>query len=224
MDLNWIWKGILIILVGTFLLRIAGRKSISQMTLAQTVLMIAIGSILIQPVADKNIWITFGIGAILIITLIGLEYVQLKWDTFEKIVTGKAKVLIENGVINKDNLRKHRLTVDLLEMQLRQNNVNKLTDVQWATLEPNGQLGYLLKEEAQPVTKSDLQQLTNQVQHLQQLVLNTVSPQTQFGELATQMNQLDKQLYQLRSKLNDDTIFTEVKNKGHKQSPPEHLQ
>ena len=46
MDLDWIWKAVLIVLSGTLLLRIAGRKSISQMTLAQTVIMIGIGSLL----------------------------------------------------------------------------------------------------------------------------------------------------------------------------------
>lgn len=31
MELDWIWKSILIFFVGTFILRIGGRKSISQM-------------------------------------------------------------------------------------------------------------------------------------------------------------------------------------------------
>src|SRR5699024_1130542 len=90
MEFDWIWKAILIIIVGTFLLRIAGRKSISQMTLAQTVLMIGIGSLLIQPVSGENIWVTFGVGAILVITLFVMEYTQLKFDGIEKIITGKA--------------------------------------------------------------------------------------------------------------------------------------
>ncbi|GGF25213.1 hypothetical protein GCM10010954_25100 [Halobacillus andaensis] len=43
------------------------------MTLAQTVIMIAIGSLLIQPVSGKNIWVTFGVGSILVLTLIVIE-------------------------------------------------------------------------------------------------------------------------------------------------------
>ncbi|SER21889.1 hypothetical protein [Piscibacillus halophilus] len=62
MSLDLLWKAVLIVLVGTMLLRIAGRKTISQMTLAETVIMIAIGSLLIQPVSGNNLGVTFIIG------------------------------------------------------------------------------------------------------------------------------------------------------------------
>ncbi|HLS07394.1 MAG TPA: DUF421 domain-containing protein, partial [Bacillota bacterium] len=78
MDYNLIWQAILIIIGGTFLLRLAGRKTISQMTLAETILMISIGTLLIQPVTGKNIWVTFVIGAVLVATLFLMEYGQLK--------------------------------------------------------------------------------------------------------------------------------------------------
>src|SRR5699024_3390359 len=133
MDWNLIWKAILIVLVGTLLLRIAGRKTVSQMTLAETVLMISLGTLLIQPVVGKNIWLTFGVGVVLVLTLIVLEYVQIKSDALEQLITGKSKILIENGEINEKNLIKLRMTVDQLEMNLRQKNVTNISDVEWAT-------------------------------------------------------------------------------------------
>ncbi|KAB8138890.1 DUF421 domain-containing protein [Gracilibacillus oryzae] len=198
MELDWIWKAILIIIVGTLLLRIAGRKSISQMTLAQTVLMIAIGSLLIQPVSGKNIWVTFGVSAVLILTLILVEFTQIKSDKFESFITGKSIILIENGRINEQNLKKFRISVDLLEMLLRQQSIKNIKDVEWATLEPNGTLGYLLKDDAQPITKKDLKQLQNQIAQLQ-------------GTINSQDNQ-------------QENIFTEVAQKGHIQSPAKRLE
>src|SRR5699024_1217083 len=144
------------IMVGTLLLRVAGKKTISQMTMAQTVLMVSIGTLLIQPVVSKNIWITFGVASILVLTNVLLEYGQIKLDKAEHIFMGKATVLIENGVINEKNIKKERLTVDQLEMNLRQQNVKRISDVEWATLEANGQVGFILKEHAQPVTKKEL--------------------------------------------------------------------
>lgn len=73
MDFDWIWKAILIVFAGTLLLRIAGRKSISQMTLAQTVIMVGIGSLLIEPVTGKDVWTTFAVGGILVLTLVIME-------------------------------------------------------------------------------------------------------------------------------------------------------
>lgn len=207
MDFDWIWKAILIVLVGTLLLRIAGRKSISQMTLAQTVIMIGIGSLLVQPVAGKSIWTTVAVGGILVLTLVLMEYAQIKSDTIEKLITGKSKVLIENGILHEENLRKLRFTVDQLEMKLRQQNIPNISDLKWATLEPNGQIGYELKEEAQPVTKRDLELLQQDIQQLMQLFqLSSTTP-------------LSK-----NAPPNNHNIFSEVAAKAHKVEPPKHLQ
>ena len=166
MEFDWIWNSILVVIGGTLLLRIAGRKSISQMTLAQVVIMIGIGSLLIEPVSGENIWTTLAVGLILVLTLVVMEYAQMKSDKFEKFITGQSKIIIEDGKLNEQNLRKLRFTVDQLEMKLRQHNVAIISDVRWATLEPNGQVGYELKEEAQPVTKKEFLQLQADVQQL----------------------------------------------------------
>src|SRR5699024_12734172 len=134
MDWNLIWQAILIVLIGTLLLRIAGRKTISQMTLAETVLMISIGTLLIQPVTSKSVWASFIVGLVLVLTLLFMEFMQLKVDTLETWITGKAKIVIENGQINEKEMAKLRLTVDQLEMYLRQNNVTSISDVKLATL------------------------------------------------------------------------------------------
>ena len=139
--MDWIWKAVLIIIVGTFILRIAGRKSISQMTLSQTVIMIAIGSLLIQPVSGKNIWVTFGVGAVLVFTLFVMEWLQVKVDFMEKYLTGRSVAIIVNGVLQEKEMKKLRFTVDQLEMKLRQQNVTSIGDIESATLEPNGQVG-----------------------------------------------------------------------------------
>ncbi|PAV31510.1 DUF421 domain-containing protein [Virgibacillus profundi] len=217
MELDLIWKAILIVVAGTLLLRIAGRKSISQMTLAQTVIMIGIGSLLIQPVAGENIWMTLAVGGVLILTLIVIEYAQIKGDFFETLITGKSKVVIENGILQEKNLKKLRLTVDQLEMNLRQQNVMKVSDVQWATLEPNGQIGYVLKQDAQPVTKKEFQQLADNIQQ----TLNQLNSVMELTQLKEQLNLLNNQLSESS---NHEDLFAEVKQQRHDTNPPKHLQ
>ncbi|ARI77910.1 DUF421 domain-containing protein [Halobacillus mangrovi] len=206
MEWDFIWKAALIVVVGTFLLRIAGRKTISQMTLAETVIMIAIGSLLIQPVAGKNVWVTFMVGGILILTLLAMEYVQVKSDGLERLITGKSKVVIQNGKIQVKTLSRLRMTVDQLEMNLRQRNVTNITDVDWATLEPNGQVGFTLKQDSQPVTKKDLNQL------IQALESNA----QQLAQLKLQLATEEAQPKQ--------NIFTEINDKRAKENFPDQLQ
>ncbi|GAA0346560.1 DUF421 domain-containing protein [Oceanobacillus oncorhynchi] len=209
MDWDLLWKAIIIVIGGTFLLRIAGRKSISQMTLAQTVIMIGIGSLLVQPIAGENIWSTLVVGLILVLTLVVIEFAQIKGDSFEKIITGKSKIIIENGVLQEKNLKKLRMTVDQLEMKLRQQSVQRIDDIEWAALEANGQVALLLKEDLQPATKQDLNELKIVMEQLQ----NQLYQQAGQGQSA-QASPPEQQ----------DTIFAEVKRKSHKNNPPNHLQ
>lgn len=159
MDFSLVWKALLIFVVGTTFLRIGGRKTISQMTIPQTVIMIAIGTLLIQPVAGHGLGNTFMVAGLLILFLMAAEYIQLKNDKAEGALSGKAIPVIENGTLNESNLRKHRLTVDKLEERLRQVGITHISDVQYATLETSGQLGYTLKSDKQPATKQDIQDL-----------------------------------------------------------------
>ncbi|RSL35075.1 DUF421 domain-containing protein [Salibacterium salarium] len=185
MDLHFIWESAVLVLAGILLLRIAGRKSISQMSLAQTVVMISIGSIIIQPIIENSLWKTIVASAVFIGMLVLIEYLQLKFNALEKFITGKSKLVINEGVPQYETLKKLRFTIDTLEMRLRQQGVSNITDVKKATLEPNGQLGYELKEDAKPIT----------VGQFKEMMAGMISPQQQ--------------------KQADSTIFTEIENNGH---------
>ncbi|MBJ7967671.1 MULTISPECIES: DUF421 domain-containing protein [Bacillus cereus group] len=169
--MNFILEAFILILSGILLLRIAGRKSISQMTLAQTVVMISIGTIIVQPIVEKSVLKAIVSALIFVISVVILEYLQLKSNAFEKFITGKSKTVIENGILNVIALKKMRLTVDQLEMRLRNQGISKIEDVKTATLEPNGQLGYELKEDAKPLTVGDLKKLI-QPQFLNQNIMS----------------------------------------------------
>jgi uncharacterized membrane protein YcaP (DUF421 family) len=213
LELKWVWEAVLIVLVGTMLLRVAGRKSISQMTLAQTVIMIGIGSLLIQPVTGHGLFVTFAVGGVLVVTLFIIEFLQVKSDKFEKIITGKSKVLIEKGQLNEKNLKKIRMTVDQLEMSLRQASVTSISDVEMATLEPNGQLGFVLKSYAQPVTTKQFDSLQQDVQTIKTLLEALVLSDTSIPKRPKQ-----------EASQTENELFKEVKNKSHDYEIPKHLQ
>ncbi|MCF6410760.1 DUF421 domain-containing protein [Pseudalkalibacillus salsuginis] len=202
MDLHFIWKAVVIVIGGVLILRLAGRKSISQLTVAQTVMMIAVGSLIIQPVGDRNVWITMLITFLMVLTLLLIEYIVLKSDALETIIYGKSLIVVENGQINESNLKKLRLTVDMLEVRMRQQNIQNFSDLQWATLESNGQLGYMLKPNKQYATKEDIQMLKSLIE------ANQSNPSTENTITQTSKS---------------DNIFTEVKNKKHIEKPQENL-
>lgn len=160
--MDWIWKSILLVLIGMILLRIAGRKSISQMSVATTVIIISIGTTIVQPIANHELGKAIGSAAVFIVMLLIVEQLQLKFNWFEKMMSGKSKVVVEDGKLNLPNLKHMRFSVDQLEMQLREKGITSITDLETATMEPNGQLGYVLKRHARPVTIGDLESLLKQ--------------------------------------------------------------
>lgn len=157
--MDWIWKSILLVLVGMLLLRIAGRKSISQMSVATTVIMISIGTTIVQPIANHELGKAIGSATVFIATLLVVEVLQMKFNFFERLMSGSSKIVVEDGKIIVPNLKKMRYTVDQLEMHLRQSGISSVEDLETATVEPNGQLGYVLKRHARPVTIGDLELL-----------------------------------------------------------------
>lgn len=191
MELNWIWHAILIFIVGTFILRLGGRKSISQMTISQTIVMIGLGSLLIQPVAGKGLLITFFAAFILTLLMIISEYLAIKIDFLETLFTGKSVIVIENGIPIIENLKKLRMSIDKLETRLRQNGISYIEDVQYATIEVSGQLGYELKNDKKPLTQESFIKLINEIPQMKAVIMNNTkaqSPQNKNNNIFEELN------------------------------------
>lgn len=199
MELNWIWQTILIFIVGTFIIRVGGRKSLSQMSISQTIVMIGLGSLLIQPVAGKGLLITFLVAFILTLLMMITEYIEVKVDFLETIFSGKAVMVIENGEPIIKNLRKIRLSIDKLEIRLRLAGISSIEDVKYATIEVSGQIGYELKDNKKPLTQEEFLKLMSEISQLKAVVGNYINTQTNqeqnnniFEEINTKKYEGDK--------------------------------
>jgi uncharacterized membrane protein YcaP (DUF421 family) len=177
MNYDWIWQSFAIFFIGKFILRIGGRKSISQMTITQTIVMIGIGSLLISPVANRGLVITLCSALIITLLMVISEYIEVKFDIWETVFTGKAVMVIENGAPIIKNLKKLRMSIDRLETRLRQNGVSSIEDVKYGTIEVSGQLGYELKDDKKPLTKGDITTLLADIGAIKSKLGIEISPQ-----------------------------------------------
>ena len=196
MELNWIWQTILIFIVGTLILRVGGRKSISQMTISQTIVMIGLGSLLIQPVSGNGLLITFLVAIILTLVMIISEYLELKVDFLETIFSGKAVIVIENGEPNIKNLKKLRLSIDKLEKRLRQTGISSIEDVKYATIEVSGQIGYELKDNKKPLTQEEFIKLMSEITQLKKMVVNNINTQPNQNQNNNIFEEINSEKYE----------------------------
>lgn len=147
----------ILVLSGTLLVRLSGKKSISELTIASTVVMFSLGELLAEPILSKSIWETVVAIIGFLCSLALLEKLQLKWNLFERLLFGTPKVVVTDGHVVEQQLKKLRLSVDDLEMRLREAGVSRIADVKTATMEANGHIAVDLKPHAKPVTVGDLE-------------------------------------------------------------------
>lgn len=89
-----------------------------------------------------------------------LSYLDIK---FPKKVDRHSVVLMENGIINKDNMRDAHVTINNLLGQLRLKNIFNISEAEMITLEPTGKVNVLKKSKLLPVNKKQMNISTNPV-------------------------------------------------------------
>jgi len=142
-------------LVMLFLLtRILGKKQISQLTFFEYILGITLGDLAGFISTDIEANYLHGVVAMLVWFLIPLaiEFLTLKSKKLRQLFEGSGRVMVKEGKVLEDNLKKERLSIDELLEQMRGKNVFNVADVEFAVMETNGDLSILLKKENQPLT------------------------------------------------------------------------
>jgi len=135
-----------------------GKREIGKLSVFDLVVSIMMAEIAVFVIEDPDLALSRAILPIIIlmITQIILSYITLKSKKIRELVEGKPTVLIANGKILDEEMRKQRYTVDDLLTQLRDKNINNIADVEFAILETSGKLSVFPKPEHQPVSKKDL--------------------------------------------------------------------
>ncbi|MBR5529368.1 MAG: DUF421 domain-containing protein [Oscillospiraceae bacterium] len=141
--------GVLIMVI-----RLMGKRQIGQMEPSEFVVTMLVANLASIPMQDSAIPLFSGLVPIL--TVLGVELVlsalSLRSIPLRKLLCGKPVILIENGVILQENLRKTRVTLDELTGHLREKDVLDPRAVQFAILETNGNLSVFPYPKERPAT------------------------------------------------------------------------
>ncbi|MEI2356963.1 DUF421 domain-containing protein [Mesobacillus zeae] len=138
--------------------KLVGKKQLAELSFFEYVSGITIGSIAGEVIMGLENNILHGITAIVIFgtTTYLVDVLSIKSKTFRDIIDGKATVLIKDGKVLEENMKKEKYSIDELSSLLREKNVFTFTDVEFAVLEPKGELSVLLKKEKQALTPKDI--------------------------------------------------------------------
>lgn len=146
-------RTILFYLILLIALRIMGKREVGELGVIDVVVFIIMAEVAAFSLDSPNEKILDAIVPIVVLLIIQLvsSYISLKSKKFRDLVDGDPSVLIRNGEILEDEMRKQRYNLDDLFQQLREQNVGSVREVTFAFLEPSGNLSVFTKNETQPV-------------------------------------------------------------------------
>ena len=138
-------------------IRLLGKRQIGQMEPSEFVVTMLAANLASIPMEEVGIPLYAGVVPMLV--LLGAELLlsglSMGSVGFRRLLCGKPVILIENGRILQENLRKTRVTIDELMGHLREKDVLNITTVQYAILETNGNLSVFPFPAELPATAKD---------------------------------------------------------------------
>lgn len=140
------------------LTKIMGRKQISQLNIFDFVVGITLGNIAAEMAVNKEVNLIGGITAMIVYAAASLfvSFLTNKSIKARRFLSGVPIVVIQDGKLLKESLRKIHFDVNDLLEECRINGYFDLSQIEYAIMESNGQVSFLPKSKFAPLTPNDM--------------------------------------------------------------------
>lgn len=144
--------------------KMLGKKQVSQLSLFDYVIGISIGNFAAEMTINLDSQTMNGILAVFIFGIVAyvVSFLTMKSIFLRRFFMSTPTILIEKGQILKEGLKKVKYDMNDLLQQCRINGYFDISDIEYALMEPNGNISILPKESKRAVTLEDLNISKNQ--------------------------------------------------------------
>ncbi|MCM3637309.1 DUF421 domain-containing protein [Sporosarcina luteola] len=135
------------------ILRMMGKREVGELSVIDIVVFVIMAEVVAVALESPDKKLSHSIFPVLLLLGIQLltSFLSLKSKKFRDVVDGDPTLIIEDGVIQEEEMRKQRYNLDDLFQQLREQQIGSIKDVSYAYLEPSGNLSVFTHENTQPV-------------------------------------------------------------------------
>lgn len=132
--------GSLSYIVLVFLLRVAGKRTLAQMSGFDFIVTVAIGSTFGRLITAKGVTLAESATAFLLLILlqIGFGWLDMKYAWFSKVVKSQPTLLYYKGLFLEDNIRRCKVNKDEILGVIREQGIESLDEVEAVVLETSG--------------------------------------------------------------------------------------
>ena len=156
--INIVIRTIILYILVVALMRLTGKRQIGQLELTELVTAFMISELAANPISDNSIPLLYGIipGIILVCLEVLLSFISIKSKIFRKLLSGSALALVRKGKLDKEQMKKARITIEELVSAMRIAGTPGMSEVQYAFLEPNGTISIIQKATELPPSSKDM--------------------------------------------------------------------
>jgi uncharacterized membrane protein YcaP (DUF421 family) len=127
------------------LLRVTGRRELSTLEPFDLILLVVIGDLVQQGVTQSDMSFTGLVLAVGTFTVLAVatSWLSYRFKAMRKVLEAAPLVVVEHGKPIEHNMRAERLTLEEVAEAARLQQVASLEDVEWAIIEPTGQISII---------------------------------------------------------------------------------
>ena len=151
-------KGFVAVIYLFLVIKSLGKKQISELNIFDYIIGLSLGNIAAEMTVNDDITIIEGILSMTIYGLFSLfvSFITEKSIFARRMITGEPVVIMENGKISREQLKKCKIDINDLLQDARESGCFDISEINYAIMEPSGKISFLPKNKYKPATPNDM--------------------------------------------------------------------
>lgn len=151
-------KGSVAVIYLFLVIKALGKKQISELNIFDYIIGLSLGNIAAEMTVNDDITIIEGLVSMTVYGVFSLfvSFITEKSIYARRLITGEPVIIMENGKISREQLKKCKIDINDLLQDARESGFFDISEINYAIMEPSGKISFLPKNKYHPVTPSDL--------------------------------------------------------------------
>lgn len=151
-------KGSVAVIYLFLVIKALGKKQISELNIFDYIIGLSLGNIAAEMTVNDDISIIEGLLSMSVYGMFSLfvSFITEKSISARRLITGEPIIIMENGKISREQLKKCKIDINDLLQDARESGYFDISEINYAIMEPSGKISFLPFNKYKPVTANDM--------------------------------------------------------------------
>ena len=151
-------KGSVAVIYLFLVIKALGKKQISELNIFDYIIGLSLGNIAAEMTVNDDISIIEGLISMSVYGIFKLfvSFITEKSIYARRLITGEPVIIMENGKISREQLKKCKIDINDLLQDARESGYFNISEINYAIMEPSGKISFLPKNKFHPITPNDM--------------------------------------------------------------------